>query len=591
MQSYLDIRSPGGGLLSEDGKTMFFTWNVTGTRHVFKLESSMSFPLQLTGGQNATTIEAVTDDAAHLILSRDTLGDEYKGLYLQSSDGGALKRIFHAPRVKIHAIRLAADGETLFYCTNERNSQGTALIKQNVFDDNREILAEFEGLWTIEDHDDAHNRLLLRYAKSNLMSEYSVYSIESGMVTPLLGQGENSSYRILFGATINEYIVQTNRFANFHRIYRYVGRNFSLLSRDLPHDVEYFLINNDRRRIFYGLNVDGYIKTYGLSATSYQELALPQFKDAEHVTSLQSTRDGRYTVFHCSSTMRPAECYVHDWEQNHSVRWTRPSAPEINIQQFVKPTLEYYPSEDGTKIPMFVYRPKDCMRNNKVIVNFHGGPETQARPSFSTLKQYIVECGFVFVEPNVRGSSGYGKKWLAADDGPKRLNVIGDIKAAGDFIKREWTTREGAPKIGVMGGSYGGYSALMAMTFFAGTFDAGVSYNGMSSLVTFLRNTAPYRRKLRSAEYGDLDKDYEVLEKLSPINYIDRICAPLLIVQGASDPRVPPGEAVQVYERAKAKGVEAELVIFPDEGHGMDHRHNMVALNAMLVEFFRKHLT
>jgi len=194
------------------------------------------------------------------------------------------------------------------------------------------------------------------------------------------------------------------------------------------------------------------------------------------------------------------------------------------------------------------------------------------------------------VQPNVRGSDGYGKAWLAADDGPRRLQVITDIEDAGRWARKAFAADGKAPRVGIMGGSYGGYSTLVGMTLFAGTFDAGASNVGISNLVTFLENTAPYRRLLRITEYGDPAKDREALVRLSPITHVDRVRAPLLLMQGASDPRVPAGEAIQIHDALAARGVPVELLIFPDEGHGAQKRENVAQTLGRQLEFFRKWL-
>jgi dipeptidyl aminopeptidase/acylaminoacyl peptidase len=196
----------------------------------------------------------------------------------------------------------------------------------------------------------------------------------------------------------------------------------------------------------------------------------------------------------------------------------------------------------------------------------------------------------VYVEPNVRGSDGFGKAWLHSDDGPKRLQVISDIEDASKYIRSAWAKDGVAPKVGVYGGSYGGYSTLIAMTEFAGAYDAGAEIVGMSNLVTFLMNTAPYRRMLRASEYGDPEKDRAALVALSPITYLDRVKAPLLLIQGASDPRVPVGEAIQMYEALSARKLSAKLVIFPDEGHGAKKRDNRVIQIGEVLAFFEQHL-
>lgn len=262
--------------------------------------------------------------------------------------------------------------------------------------------------------------------------------------------------------------------------------------------------------------------------------------------------------------------------------------PEVDASAFQRATLENYPARDGTKIPMWVTRPKTCAADPcPVVVNFHGGPESQARPGFSRTAQIYAAAGFVFVEPNVRGSEGYGKAWRKADDGPKRLQVIGDIEDCAKYLKTAWAKSGKAPKVGVMGVSYGGYSTLMAMSRFAGAYDSGVAVVGMSNLRSFLLNTAPYRRELRISEYGDPGKDGQALEELSPTSYVDRIQSPLMIIQGVNDPRVPAGEAIQMHERLTKRGVSAPLILFADEGHGAVSRQNKVLEVGHGLRFFQ----
>jgi dipeptidyl aminopeptidase/acylaminoacyl peptidase len=190
----------------------------------------------------------------------------------------------------------------------------------------------------------------------------------------------------------------------------------------------------------------------------------------------------------------------------------------------------------------------------------------------------------------VRGSGGYGRKWLDADNGPKRLEVIGDIEDASRYVKRQYARNGKAPKVGVMGGSYGGYATLVAMTMFAGAYDAGVSNVGIANLETFLRNTAPYRRALRISEYGDPERDTEALRKLSPVTYVDRAKDPLLIMQGVNDPRVPVGEAIQMHELLARRGVAVTLLLFPEDGHGAARRRSAALQVGHTLKFFDEHL-
>jgi dipeptidyl aminopeptidase/acylaminoacyl peptidase len=306
--------------------------------------------------------------------------------------------------------------------------------------------------------------------------------------------------------------------------------------------------------------------------------------------------NGRYTAFAVDPGTSPQQSFVYDWEGQALVKWHAPSTPELDTAKFSRATLESYPARDGTSIPMFVRRPAGCAERTAaqgpcpVVMSFHGGPEGQSLAGFNTRAQMFVDAGFVYAEPNVRGSEGYGKTWLHADDGAKRMQIITDIEDASKFARTKWAIGGKAPKLGVYGGSYGGYSTLVAMTIFAGAYDAGVSVVGISSLLTFLENTAPYRRILRISEYGDPEKDRQALQALSPITHIDKLKAPLMLLQGATDPRVPAGEALQFHEALQKKGVPSELMIFADEGHGFRKRPNQVLAMGHTIRFFETHL-
>jgi dipeptidyl aminopeptidase/acylaminoacyl peptidase len=385
--------------------------------------------------------------------------------------------------------------------------------------------------------------------------------------------------------------VLTPKFGEYRRLYRFAGGALTAVTPALNWDVSGFAVDDTRRHIVYTVNEGGATRLRALDAKTYAAIALPRFESADQVTDGEFSPNGRYLTLGVESATAPRQSYLYDFSTGSLDSWTLPSSPEVDTAGFVRPALEDYPARDGTRIPMFVRRPaKPCDGPCPVVIEFHGGPESQSQAAFSTRAQLFVEAGFVHLLPNVRGSDGYGKSWLAADNGPRRLAIITDIEDAATYARKAFAAGGKAPRVGIYGGSYGGYSVLIGMTMFAGAYDAGVSVVGISDLRTFLRNTAPYRRMLRASEYGDPEKDQEALAKLSPMTYIDRLRAPLLLIQGVSDPRVPVGEALQIYETLQKKGVPSELVLFADEGHGARRRDNVAIQTANTLEFFKKHL-
>ena len=592
IQSMMDVRAPGMGQPSPDGSKLFFGWSVTGTPQLWRLDGPNTFPVQLTGGEDRTSLADIFPDGKTLVLQRDRKGEENPGLYLMPAAGGPLTEVQHVKGVQTFFQFVSEDGKWLFYASNDQKPDSYAIYRWNVATRQKEALVTEPGLWSVGDHR-PDGTLLLKKSTGSLTSEYWEWSPATRKMTPVLGQGESVEYEgTVYGATPGQLLVLTPKLGEFRRLCRYEGGKLTPVTGDLPWDVSGFSLDEAKTRVLYTVNEGGYTKLHAVDAGTFKAVALPKLPEgADHVYAGASTRDGRFTTFGVETAKAPRTSYVYDWKTGSLTRWVVPSAPEIDTTTFSAATLEFYPARDGTKIPAFVRRPKSCSPAPcPVVVEFHGGPEGQAQPGFSTYAQMFVDAGFVFVEPNVRGSDGYGKTWLDADNGPKRLKIWTDIEDAAIWARKAFAVDGRTPKVGVMGGSYGGYSSLVAMTKFAGAYDAGVSIVGIGNLLTFLQNTAPYRRILRTTEYGDPDKDRDTLVELSATTHISKLKAPLQIQQGATDPRVPVGEAIQMYEAAKKTGVPTELLIYADEGHGAGKRDNQVLMVGHALRWMETYL-
>jgi dipeptidyl aminopeptidase/acylaminoacyl peptidase len=615
VQAMLDVRAPSAGILSPDGRRMFFTWGVTGVRQVWRLDGPMSFPVQLTGGEDATSVAAVTTDGKTLVIVRDRKGEENPGIYLQSAEGGPLTVVQHKPKVQTQPQHITGDGRWLYFRANDERPDAYTIYRyelatkkiERVFGASDATAAKVPGdnaLWSLADRrDDAGVLLLVREVGSN-QAEHWEFDEGKRALTPLFGIGQREDDVAAYGKG-DTVLVLTPRFGEQRRLYRLDrttqddAKRFVPVSPELKWDVQSFEVDHAKQRVLLSVNEAGYSKPLVYDAATLKESRLPKLPAGDHVTFGATTRDGRRTTVTIDPGTAPAMSYVFDWSSWKLTPWHVPSAPEVDLSSFVKATLEEYPARDGTKIPMFVRRPKACTAEGgaaalavpcPVVIDFHGGPEGQTRAGFSPRAQLFVDAGFVYVQPNVRGSDGYGKTWIHADDGAKRKNVITDIEDAAVFVRKAWASKSGtAPKVGIFGGSYGGYASLMGMTYFAGAYDAGVQVVGISSLITFLENTAPYRRALRISEYGDPVKDRDVLLELSPITHVQKAKGPMLMIQGATDPRVPVGEAIQVHEALAKKGL-SQMIVFPDEGHGVQKRENNVVLLGHAIAFFEKQL-
>lgn len=594
IERLLDVRSESFyGVLSPDGKRYFFTWEVTGSHQIWRLDGPNTCPVQLTAGRDTNLVRAITPDGRTIIFSRDRNGEENSGLYIMPADGGPVIVVQHLPDVQTNYQGISPNSRSMYFTANDRNPDSYTIYRYDFATRQRSLVCNQPGLWTVADIAESGTLLLTRET-GNMSSEYFFYTPETKELMPLFGQRETVSYAALFGRTDHELIVQTNKFSNFSRLYRFERGTFMPFSPEVPYDVDTFHIPQNRSRVVYTLNQKGYFRTRVMDITMRREISGPILPaEVELATAQSSTPDGRYTVYRFDWARSPATTAVYDWATKKLTPWLRPSLPEVDSTRFAHAELIEIPMRDGTNIPAFVRRPADWNRRFKpcpVIVNFHGGPEAQALPGFDRHAQVFVDAGYIYLEPNIRGSSGYGKAYVEADNGPRRLQVITDIEDVALYLKKNLAIHGEAPKLGVLGASYGGYAALLAMTRFAGAYDVGVSIVGISNLISFLQNTAPYRRSLRIAEYGDPQKDRNALLELSPITHVAKLKGPLLLIQGANDPRVPVGEALQMYEAAKTQGVPTELIIFPDEGHGMRLRANEVLAFGHTLRWFQVHL-
>jgi dipeptidyl aminopeptidase/acylaminoacyl peptidase len=597
IQKMLDIRSMAGGIISNDGKALYASWSVTGTNQTWKVPGPLQFPIQMTSGEDGTYIQGITPNGKYIFLSRDSGGDEMPGLYMQSTSGGKLIEIFRKKKTQTFLSYISDDSREIIFRANDKDPRTYNFYRYNIKTQKTTEIFNGKpgGYWVMFDYRKSDQTFLLSRWFGNTHSEAYFYNEKDKKLVPVLGTDEQQYYDIKFSRNKNELIVKTNKFSEFQSLYRYnlKTKKFLPLVKSGKGDVSRFNIDGPREKIVYSTNIGGYFKLSAISLRNYKNIPIKMMKSKKLLQSYVGSlsQNGRYMSIKAVMTDSPGTTYVYDWKKHVMKKWTRPSIPEVKVDNLPLPKLEYYEARDGTKIPMFVSRPSYCERHLcSVIVDFHGGPEAQSYPWFRALNKLFFDRNIILVEPNVRGSRGYGKSWMDADNGAKRLDVLSDIEDAALYIKKNWRKNGVTPKVVAMGGSYGGYSTFAAMTIFAGSFDIGIPIVGMSDLVSFLENTAPYRRKLRESEYGYLDKDMEALKKLSPINYLDKLQGPLLIIHGANDPRVPAGEAIQFMRKMQDKGLDGELLLFPDEGHGVRKRKNRAIYFSYILEFLDKHL-
>jgi protease II len=277
IESILDVRSPGMGMVTPDGKRMFFTWGITGTVQVWRLDGAQKFPVQVTGGQDATTISGMTPDGKYLILSRDRQGEENPGLYLQSTKGGELELIQHQAGVRTSLQYVGNDSRTIYFSANDIKPDSVVIYRYDLQTKKKVQISGGDGIWWIADvyvnpQTSDREKFLFAKATGSQSQEYYEYDVKTRQTTPLIGQNEQQEYSISYGVKADEYLVLTPKFSEFRRLYHYKDKKFTPITPELKADVSNFEIDDQRQRILYSINDGGYTRLKAIAADTFEEI-------------------------------------------------------------------------------------------------------------------------------------------------------------------------------------------------------------------------------------------------------------------------------------------------------------------------------
>lgn len=520
---------------------------------------------------------------------KDSGGSEFYQLFWRSLAGDDVRRLSDG-KSRYLGVSWSPSGRWLGYATTAGNGVDWDLHVQDLAGETRVVQAG-EGVgWTIEDWAEDEQRLLIsRYLSVNESRLYEI-DIAGDRRERLLPDVVAAFGQAAYGDGGGIYFTSDmdGEFMRLHRLDRDSGA-VRTLTADTPWNVETFAVSRDARRLAYVVNADGSSRLAALALPEHAPVPLPKLP-AGIVSGLRFHPDGNRLGFTVSSAATPADAFSIDFRDAKVTRWTHSETGGMALGELATPQLVRYPTFDGRDIPAFVYAPPGT-GPHPVIVNIHGGPESQARPGFSPSTQfYLNELGAAVIYPNVRGSAGYGKSYLKLDNGRRREDSVRDIGALLDWIAEQ--PNLDPERVAVMGGSYGGYMVLASLVRFGDRLRAGVERVGISNFVTFLTNTQPYRQDLRRVEYGD-ERDPEMrafLESISPLNRVDEIATPLLISQGLNDPRVPASESEQLVAALRGRDVPVWYVLARNEGHGFRKKDNRDYLAAVTAMFLEEHL-
>ncbi|MFO1186146.1 MAG: alpha/beta fold hydrolase [Alphaproteobacteria bacterium] len=586
-----DSWAPGGGILI---RTRFAE-----TSQLHLVAAPMGARKQITFFDEPIAFAAYAriPDPKGLLYGKDKGGDENFQIYYRPN--GAAKDV----QVTVAGTRntgasLSRDGKRVAWSQQTKDSGLWRIFVASLDKpgDRKEVLAR-EGAWSVVDWSPDTKTLLVQNEVSITEGHLYLLDIAHGTLKQINKKDQKISYNGALFSPDGKYIVTANdEGREFVTLVRYpvAGGAAQTLSGDINWDVESYDISPNGETYAFVTNEGGVSRIYIRRWSDNSALPGPQLPPGLVFGITYDAASARL-AFSFTNAQSSGDVWSYALASRELTRWTESEVGGLDASRFVDPSLVSYPTFDTVdgkrrEIPAFVYRPK-TKGPHPVLINIHGGPESQARPSFSALIQYWVnELGMAVIVPNVRGSTGYGKTYVDLDNGFKREDSVKDIGALLDWIgtQRDFDSK----RISVYGGSYGGYMVYAVMAHYNARIAAAVDIVGISNFITFLENTSGYRRDLRRVEYGD-ERDPAMrafLQKISPLTNSTKITKPIFIIQGANDPRVPMSEAEQMLKAVRANGGEAWYLLALDEGHGFQKKANRDFQNAATAMFLKRHV-
>ena len=573
--------------------SMLITTRFGATAQVHAVAAPGGARTQLTFYDEPVDSAQAIPGTSRFIVVRDTGGDEWFQLYARGLSGPAVA--LTEPGTRNQSVVFSRDGSLVAWSRAVRGSGDYAILVADPADaSSRRVAWQGTGAVYPADISEDGRQVLLSRNLSNRESRLLILDLATGQARELGWSASEPSRweEPRFARGGRSVLALTNRGGDFRRLVEVdlASGRIRQVSPELNWDVETFDLSDDGRLVAYSVNEEGYSRVRLLDFLTRRALPLPDHPRGV-LTGLGFSPDGRGLAIGLSTATSAGDVWSHDVASGTLTRWTRSELGELDPSQLVEPRLIRFESFDGLSVPAFVYRPGRAAAGERtpVIVDIHGGPESQTRPGWNPGAQYFADLlGATVILPNVRGSDGYGTSYLNLDNGPLREDSVRDIGALLDWIARQPDLDPA--RVAVYGQSYGGYMSLASMVHYSDRLVGGVERYGISDFATFLQNTEAYRRDNRRAEYGD-ERDPQmrtVFDRIAPMNNVRRITRPMLVMQGANDPRVPQSESDQIVRRLRDNGVEAWYVLFADEGHGFLKKPNNDLRREVETVFLRR---
>jgi dipeptidyl aminopeptidase/acylaminoacyl peptidase len=600
LEQFMAYRRFSGALaFSLDGRHVYYVSNMSGQFNLWRVSIEGGWPTQLTAfTEDTVRLMGVSPTDGTIAFCADHDGDEFHQIYLLDPDGGWPEKATDDPRVQhmVAGDAFSPDGTKLAYAANARTPTDMEVwIRELATGDARPIFGEgmfaVPGPWSPDG-----TQLVVNELRSNSDLSIHVLDLESGSSTEATPHEEEGIYVPgPWKADGSGFYFLSDEDREFRGLAFYNVADGTHEWVETPeHDIEEVAASADGRVLAWLVNEDGYERLRLRDTESGRDLDVSLPGGARpHLTGFQPplalARDGSRGAVILSGPRRPPDVYVFDVEQRSAQAVTQSwIGAGFAEDELAGVELVDYPTFDGRRIPAWLYRPRDTSAPVPVVLAIHGGPEAQERPVYSPLYQYLVSRGIAVLATNIRGSTGYGKSYQRLIHRDWGGGDLKDWDHAVQWLRaQEWIDGE---RIGVWGGSYGGFAVLTCVTRLPDYWAAAVDIFGPSNLVTFAKAVPPTWKRFMKKFVGDPEEDEELLRERSPLTYIENAKAPLLVIQGAKDPRVVQAESDQLVEKLRSLGRTVEYIVFEDEGHGFTKRQNELTTFRASADWLERHL-
>jgi dipeptidyl aminopeptidase/acylaminoacyl peptidase len=579
---------------SPDGKRVAFVSDLNGIPQIWIVPSEGGYPQLVTiGNDPVNTVRWSPADSNALAFSLAPGGGMNTQIYVVHPDGTGLRRLTPGGKDNNSLAGWTHDGRSLMMGSNMRDAAAIDPYLVDPVSGKTDLLEQGQGINSLEDVSrDGKYALISRLISRGNNDVYllDLQTRKEVLLTPHEGPGQFSGEIAPDGRTVYLESNKDRDLSAFARVR--LGEN------NKPGPIEVVAERKDAELDGFLLNEQGTLAALVWNVGGKNELAMAELPSgkvtrgpelpAELVGGLTFSRDGKQMAITITGARYPADIWIMDVATNKLRQVTFSPHAGVELAQLVRPELIKFKAHDALELSGWLYRPSGQHGPGPYVVSFHGGPEGQERPAFRSDYQALVSQGIGVFAPNVRGSSGFGKRFVNLDNGELRVNGVKDIKACVDYL-----TANGIAdprRIGITGGSYGGYMTMAGVTEFPDLFAAGVDLFGIVNFATFFQHTEPWMAAISTVEYGDPVTQADMLKSLSPIYKLDRIKAAMMVQHGANDTNVPVIEAEQIVKNLKDRGVPVEYILFPDEGHGFRKTPNRIKSTVSMVEFFAKYL-